>query len=239
MRRPAYAAAAAAFVLAACGGPAFPQFSQAAYRLEGLTTALDGGPSAHTIIYRDAANMRVETTLPAIGRASVVFDDASGGAYVLNPDAQTAAAASAIGVPPPPPPQPLAVDFAPEALAPPPGVAVRLADADAPQPLEAAWATLGAENTRTKGLCEIAGERGRLWTPREPVEGADRVACITNDGIVLQLTENNGVLWEATSLQRGPQDASLFGVPAGYRIIDRQHTAEDTIDTIAPATPPS
>lgn len=236
MRRPAYAAAAAAFVLAGCGGPAFPQFSQTAYRLEGLTTALDGGASTHTIIYRDAAAMRVETNLPAIGRATIVFDEANGGAYVLNPVAQTAAAASAVGVPPPPPPQPLAVDFAPETLAPPPGAAMRIEDADAPQPLETPWASLGAENTRTEGLCEVAGERGRLWAPRQPVEGVDRVACITSDGIVLQLTENDHVLWEATSLQRGPQDASLFGVPAGYRMIDRPSaiSAEDTLDTAPP-----
>jgi hypothetical protein len=243
MKRHAPVAAAAALFLAGCGGPAFPTFAQSAYRLEGLTSSPDGGPASHTIIYRDGAKMRVEATLPAIGRATIVFDDATRGAYVLNPGAQTAVAASAIGVPPPPPPQPLSVAYdgtdLPSAA---PGVAVRIDDADAPQPLETAWAALGPKNTRTEGLCEVAGERGRLWRPRTAVAGVERVACITSDGVVLKVVENDLVLWEATSLQRGPQDASLFGIPAGYRMVDPQTiaSAEDTID--APAareqTPP-
>jgi len=243
MRRPAYAAAAAALLLAGCGGPAFPEFAQSAYRLEGLTTPPDGGPATHTIIYRDGPKMRVEATLPAIGRATIVFDEATRGAYVLNPGAQTSVAASAIGVPPPPPPQPLSVAYSDvDVAAPEPGVAVRIDDADAPQPLETAWAALGPKNTRTEGLCEVAGERGRLWRPRTEVAGVERVACISRDGIVLQVTENERVLWEATSLQRGPQDGSLFGVPAGYRMIERQTiaSAEDRIGapSLQEAPPP-
>ncbi|HYD88691.1 MAG TPA: hypothetical protein VEA80_14550 [Vitreimonas sp.] len=240
MKRPAYAAAAAAVFLAACGASQFPQFGQSAYRLEGLTTPPEGGPATHTIIYRDGPKMRVEATLPAIGRATIVFDDASRGAYVLNPGAQqTGVAASAIGVPPPPPP--VTVSFAPADAAtpaPPPGVAVRIDDADAPQPLETAWAALGPKNTRTEGLCEVAGERGRLWRPRTAVAGVERVACITRDGIVLKVTENDLVLWEATSLQRGPQDPSLFGVPAGYRMVDPQTIASAEERRVVGAPPP-
>ncbi|MBC7767844.1 MAG: hypothetical protein H7124_03585 [Phycisphaerales bacterium] len=237
MKRPAYAAAAAAIFLAGCGGPAFPEFAQSAYRLEGLTTTPDGASASHTIIYRDGPKMRVEATLPVIGRATIVFDEASGGAYVLNPGAQAGVAASAIGVPPPP--QPLSVGFAGPAETQPPGVAVRIDDADAPQPLETAWAALGAKNVRTEGLCEFAGERGRLWRPRTAVAGVERVACISSDGIVLQVAENDQVLWEATSLQRGPQSPSLFGVPAGYRMVDPQSVASADERAVVGAPPPS
>jgi hypothetical protein len=107
------------------------------------------------------------------------------------------------------------------------GVAVRIDDTDAPQPLETAWAALGAGNARSTGACEVAGESGHEWAPREaPAPGVERTACITDDGIVLRVRENERVLWEATSLQRGEQDDALFGVPPGYQLIDPQAVAE-------------
>jgi hypothetical protein len=122
-------------------------------------------------------------------------------------------------------------------------VAVRIDDADAPQPLETAWEALGAENAQNVGRCDVAGERGHRWRPRAETSGVERVACITNDGIVLRVSENNRVLWEATSLQRGPQDAALFGVPAGYRMIDPQRVAAqvgenmEQLDSVTGAPP--
>ncbi len=205
--------------LVACGNPTAPQFGAASYRIEGLTTPRGGGEATHTIIYRANSNMRVEATLPAIGSATVVFDEATGGAYALNPGTT---------------PRDVGTDG--EILSP-AGIAVRIEDAQAPQPLETPWAALGAENARAGGRCTVAGERGREWRPREQVEGAERHACITEDGIVLMVTENGVRLWEATSLQRGPQDAALFGVPAGYRMIDPQAIASSTEQT--PLTPPA
>ena len=85
---------AAAMCLSACGliAPAYPQFGETAYRVEGNTAAPDGGPVIHTIIYRDGPNLRVETVLPHYGRAIVVFDRATNAAYVLNPTIQPTAA---------------------------------------------------------------------------------------------------------------------------------------------------
>jgi hypothetical protein len=123
------------------------------------------------------------------------------------------------------------------------GVAVRIEDADAPQPLETAWEALGAENARSAGRCEVAGERGHNWRPRQETAGVERIACITEDGIVLRVSENGRVLWEATSLQRGEQDAALFGVPAGYQLIDPQRVAEqvgesmEQLDSVTGAPP--
>ena len=124
------------------------------------------------------------------------------------------------------------------------GVAVRIEDADAPQPLETAWAALGAENARSTGKCEVAGESGHEWTPRQaPAPGVERTACITDDGIVLRVSESGATLWEATSLQRGQQDAALFGVPTGYQLIDPQAIAEqvgqnmEQLDSVTGAQP--
>ncbi len=226
------AAAAAASVLAGCGlgAPAYPQFSETSYRIEGNTTPAEGGPSTRTIIYRDGPKMRVEAVLPQYGQAAIVFDESTDAAYVLNPTTGVPTTTTT------PTPQGGATTAPPAATATPPsttttatpaGVAVRLQDADAPQPLEAAWAALGAENARSTGRCEVAGERGHEWTPREEAApGVQRTACITDDGIVLRVRENDRVLWEATALQRGAQNPALFGVPSGYQLIDPQAVAD-------------
>ena len=237
-------AAASAVLLASCGlgAPQYPQFTETSYRVEGMTTPAGGGAATRTVIYRDGPKMRVEAALPTYGNATIVFDESTNAAYVLNPT--TGAATTPTAVPAPAaaapttttPGAPTATTTQPAApgttvaAAPPQavtGVAVRIEDADAPQPLETAWAALGADNARSVGDCEVAGERGHEWAPREETSGVERVACITNDGIVLKVTENGQTLWEATSLQRGEQDAALFGVPAGYQLIDPHAVANE------------
>ncbi len=237
----------AAALLAGCGvgAPDYPEFSQASYRIEGVASAANGGAPTPTVIYRDGPLMRVEATIANYGEAAVVFDRSTNAAYVLT-TAQTPVPQSTVADPAPTtPPQaqtPLTqtpttpsemqessiaggVQTAPSAPAP-SGVAVRLADADAPQPMETAWAALGEDNARSVGDCTVAGETGHEWTPREAGSGVERVACITEDGIVLRVTENGAALWEASSVQRGAQDAALFGVPADYQIVDPQAVAE-------------
>ncbi len=248
MRSTFLAVAAATALLAGCGlgAPDYPSFTENAYRIEGMTAAPDGGASTRTVIYRDGPKMRVEAMLPEQGQATIVFDESTNAAYVLNPtgQAQTAptptATPAATATSPSPTATPSTASPAPTtgapastvapAAAPAPqviGVAVRIDDTDAPQPLEAAWSALGADNARSTGKCEVAGENGHEWTPRSPdAAGVERTACITDDGIVLRVRENERVLWEATSLQRGEQDAALFGLPPGYQVIDPQAVAE-------------
>jgi hypothetical protein len=262
-------AAGAAALLAGCGigAPAYPQFGETSYRIEGTTTDINDGASTHTVIYRDGPKMRVEAALPNYGQATIVFDESTNAAYVLNPTGQVAttpapAAAPAAGAAPasttaPTTPAPAAgatpapatgttTAAAPAAAPQVIGVAVRIEDADAPQPLETAWEALGKDNAQSAGRCEVAGERGHEWRPREaPAPGVERTACITQDGIVLRVRENERVLWEATSLQRGAQDAALFGVPPGYQLIDPQAAAAqvgqnmEQLDSVtgAPAAP--
>lgn len=247
MRKNLLLAAAAAALLSACGlgAPAYPEFSETSYRVEGATASADGDAPVRTVIYRDGPKMRVETMLPNIGQATIVFDESTNAAYVLNPTGQlptsTMTGAQAQAAPPAgtaptatPPgaatttaPAPTTTTPAPAPTQPVVGVAVRVEDADAPQPLETAWAALGAENARSTGRCEVAGEDGHEWTPREaPAPGVERTACITDDGIVLRVSESGRTLWEATSLQRGEQDEALFGVPPGYQLIDPHAVAE-------------
>jgi hypothetical protein len=232
-------AAAAAALLSACGmGVSYPEFTEADYRIEGTTADPNGGAATQTVIYRDGPKMRVEAQLPRYGQATIVFDDATNAAYVLtSTQGVVPAAAPAPAMTPAPgatapatpqtgvaatTPQTPAVAGTAQAA----GVAVRLDDADAPQPMEQVWAALGQDNARRVGDCEVAGESGNEWQPREAATGVERTACITNDGIVLRVRENNVVLWEATSLQRGQQDAALFGVPPGYQLIDPEAVAE-------------
>ncbi|WP_395647121.1 hypothetical protein [Terricaulis sp.] len=255
-------AAAAAFLLSGCGiGAKYPTFGETSYRIEGQTAAADGSAATHTVIYRDGPKMRVETILPHYGEAIVVFDQSTNAAYVLNPRAPvvaqaapgTAVGAQAMQVSPPGttttttlPTAPATpnVTVAPATTPQVVGVAVKLDDADAPQPLESAWAALGADNASSAGRCDVAGERGTEWRPRRaPAPGVERTACITSDGIVLRVRENDRVLWQATTVQRGPQQASLFGVPAGYQLIDPAAVAEgvgermNQLDSVTGATP--
>lgn len=257
-------AAGAAALLSACGAPSYPSFGETTYRIEGSTLDVNTGASTQTVIYRDGPKMRVEAVLPNYGQAAIVFDEATNAAYVLNPTggATVAPATTPTATPPATPapttPAPSAAPAAPTATTPaapgavtaaPPatvqGVAVRIEDADAPRPMESAWAALGGDNARHVGKCEVAGENGNEWRPREEAAGVERVACITDDGIVLRVTENGRALWQATSVQRGAQDAALFGVPAGYQLIDPQAVAErvgenmEQLDSVtgAPPTP--
>lgn len=266
MRKNFLLAAAAAALLSACGlgAPAYPEFSETSYRIEGTTASADGGAPVQTVIYRNGPQMRVETMLPNTGAATIVFNESTNAAYVLNPTGQlptapaptTAPAATPQTTTAPTTTAPAATAptttapatttaQAPAATQPVVGVAVRIEDADAPQPLETAWAALGAENARSTGRCEVAGESGHEWTPREaPAPGVERTACITDDGIVLSVTESGRTLWQATSLQRGEQDAALFGVPPGYQLIDPQTVAEqvgenmEQLDSVTGAQPP-
>lgn len=233
-------AAAAASLLAACGAPAYPSFGQANYRIEGAATGANGQVT-NTIIYRDGPRMRVEAARPgAAGAGAVVFDESTNAAYVLNPTGQTPVAAA-----------PAATDAqTPNAAAAPAqtapvqalGVAVRVDDVNAPKPMEAAWAALGGDNARHVGRCNVAGENGNEWRPRNGDAGV-RTACITNDGIVLRVMQDGAPLWQASALQRGQQDPALFGVPPGYQVIDPQAVAAqvgeslEELDSVTGAPP--
>lgn len=233
-------------LLSACGigAPTYPTFGEVAYKIEGQAVGPEGGPNVATTMYRDGPRMRVETTLPGRGPSTIVFNDATGAAYVLSSVAAAPAAAPA--TPAVAPATAGATGVAPAAApaAAPVGVAIRVADAEAPAALEAPWAALGAENAQSEGACTVAGESGHRWRPKGDAQGVVRTACITQDGIVLDVMEGDRPLFQATSLVRGAHPAGTFGVPAGYTVVDPQAVVDgvgatmDQLDSVnsAPAT---
>jgi len=76
-----------------------------------------------------------------------------------------------------------------------------------------------AETATRTGTCSVAGESGAEWTKTTAEDGTDTV-CVTNDGIILRATDDGRVAWETTSVQRGPQSASLFTLPEGVQAMD-------------------
>lgn len=97
-------------------------------------------------------------------------------------------------------------------------MAMRGMDQQVEDPAENWGADVAATATRT-GSCSVAGENGAEWTTTGE-DNVARVACVTNDGIILRSSENGRTTWETTSVTRGPQDASLFVVPEGVQTVD-------------------
>jgi hypothetical protein len=94
------------------------------------------------------------------------------------------------------------------------------------------WAGWVAGNRpSTTGACRVAGENGQGWTLTAE-GGAIRTACVTADGIILRATDGDQVVWETTRIHRGPQDASQFSVPAGYRIVELSDAVKDMGPTV-------
>lgn len=212
MRWPHLFCIGAVALLSSCGvGARYPDFSAKQYQVVGTRTLPGTEISGPATFYRDTERLRYEGLLEQHGVVTVIYDPAREAAYLLEASASSRR------------------QFAGD---PPRRMAVRLSEGDTPQPMEAAWAALGSENVRSFGSCRVAGERGNYWRTREPVApDVVRTACITPDGIVLQLTENDTLLFEASSVTRGPQASSLFVIPETYQIVDDAELADATDET--------
>jgi hypothetical protein len=79
------------------------------------------------------------------------------------------------------------------------------------------WTSETSTATPT-GPCSGAGETGAGWTSGS--EGDVSTTCVTSDGIILNSTHNGVTTWETTSVQRGPQNASLFQLPPGIQVME-------------------
>jgi hypothetical protein len=80
------------------------------------------------------------------------------------------------------------------------------------------WSAEVSSTARRTGSCAVAGENGSEWTREE--NGTPNTVCVTDDGIILRATEGDRTVWETTSVQRGPQSAELFTLPAGVEVMD-------------------
>jgi hypothetical protein len=81
-----------------------------------------------------------------------------------------------------------------------------------------AWNAEFASAARRTGACAVAGESGSEWTHEE--NGQTSTTCVTDDGIILRAAQNGETTWETTRVERGPQSADLFAMPAGAAVMD-------------------
>jgi hypothetical protein len=95
-------------------------------------------------------------------------------------------------------------------------VAMRVSGGDQFKDPAADWSGDLAANAVRGGACSAAGETGTEWTRSDSAE----TACISADGIILRAGAAGKPQWEATKVERGPQDPSLFEVPAGVDVLD-------------------
>ena len=94
-----------------------------------------------------------------------------------------------------------------------------------------AWNAEMASTATRIGACAAAGETGSEWT-RE-ADGGTTTACVTDDGIILRATDDGETTWETTSVQRGPQSADLFVLPAGVQVMDMSAIAGAAVNSAA------
>jgi len=76
----------------------------------------------------------------------------------------------------------------------------------------------GEAGTTFVGPCTVGGESGNEWS--RATGDVTSTGCVTQDGIILRATSNGQTTWETTSISRGPQDASLFTLPAGVQVMN-------------------
>jgi len=96
-------------------------------------------------------------------------------------------------------------------------IAMRM-DADEFEDPAKNWSAELSASARRTGSCSVAGENGSEWT--RDSEGASQTVCVTNDGIILRTNDGENTTWEVTRVQRGPQSADLFTLPAGVEVMD-------------------
>lgn len=72
------------------------------------------------------------------------------------------------------------------------------------------------------GTDTIAGLGCEVWEIADDAGEAPSQACLTRDGILLRSNAKGATKpdWIATKVTKGPQDAALFSVPAGYELVD-------------------
>lgn len=184
----------------AAGGPSIPGFPRqtASYVGEYQLTDGDGAVSTATFTVAGWRKLRFEMPHPEASRAAKgmkmvgVFDDANDRSlmYIIGPGATQTAMV-----------MPQRDDFLADWTV--------WDDADGPPP-------------RKVGGDRVAGLSCDVWemapvTADEPAQQA----CITSDGIFLRSGPAGGPPdMVATSVRKGPVDAALFAVPAGFEVID-------------------
>lgn len=189
---------------AANGGP--PQNTGVSFRQEATIIGPDGQAIPQVLIH-EGGKIRTEMNGPGGSMINIVNSDTREAITIMQMGGRTIATRSMM-------PEPeAAADVTPEQIE---------------QMRERLRAT-----TRRGGSCSAAGETGTEWTMGAP-EGAEamgeRTMCITSDGITLQMKQEGRLVFDTQSIQRGPQDASLFQVPPGVQVTTRELPSRDSIN---------
>jgi hypothetical protein len=69
-------------------------------------------------------------------------------------------------------------------------------------------------SARKGGPCVVAQIPGTIYLPTAADAGFSQ-ACVSDDGLVLQVTSEGQAIWEVLELAVGPQPAGLFERPTG------------------------
>jgi hypothetical protein len=193
------------------GGGGFPQAaSNASFRQEATMTI--NGSAIPEVIYHDGAKIRTEMNGPAGQMINIINSDTHEAFSIMHVGGRTMATRT--------------------------DLSQVQTGTHAPVDVDALRAQMQSRAHRL-GSCSAAGENGSEWTVDAP-EGVtttgSRSMCVTSDGIMIQMKVNGALVFDTQSLQRGPQDASLFQLPPGVQVTNTRIPSQASIaDAVARA----
>jgi hypothetical protein len=171
----------------------------------------DGGAMPE-VIYRDGAKMRTEMNGPAGQMISIINSDTHEAFSIMHIAGRTMATRT--------------------------DLSQVQTGAHAPVDVDALRAQMQSRAHRL-GSCSAAGENGSEWSVDAPAGVATtgaRSMCVTNDGIMIQMKTDGNLVFDTQSLQRGPQEASLFQLPPGVQVTNTRMPSQASVaDAIARA----
>jgi hypothetical protein len=198
----ATAIAASALALTACGQQAGEKKDVATAVAESLPDLFQASYRVEALLGKGEEQMTIAMLRHGAKTRMEMNSDGRASAVVINPETNEALIMSNTG----------------------PKVAMKMAFEDLPQTPDQQWRA--AAGAKASGPCTHIGEVGIQWEVAATADAPAKRACITPDGIILRAEENGVVTWDATKVTRGPQDKSLFGVPADYQVMDMSAMAK-------------
>jgi hypothetical protein len=187
------------------GGGGFPQAASNVSFRQAATMTINGSAMAETI-YRDGAKMRTEMNGPAGQMINIVNSDTHEAFSIMHIAGRTMATRT--------------------------DLSQVQTGTHAPVDVDALRAQMQSRSHRL-GSCSAAGENGSEWTIDAPAgvatTGGARSMCVTNDGIMIQMKADGKLVFDTQSLQRGPQDPSLFQLPPGAQVTNTRMPSQASV----------
>ncbi|MBI3437892.1 MAG: hypothetical protein HY054_04455 [Proteobacteria bacterium] len=182
----------------------FPQGGNVSFRQTATMTI--GGSAVPEVIYHDGAKMRTEMNGPMGHMTSIIDNDTHEAFNIMHVAGRTMATRT--------------------------DLSQLQTHASTTVDMDAMRAQMQARAHRL-GDCSAGGEHGGEWTVDAPAGAATtsgtRSMCVTNDGIMIQMKMDGNVVFDTQSLQRGPQDPSLFQLPPGVQVTETHIPSQASI----------